>query len=57
MDITGAKTLKKRLDPNSEDEARGLSADGPEDALPVYRWLGISPPSSEASREPEARST
>jgi hypothetical protein len=52
MDIAGAETLKRRLDPTSADEVPSPSADVPEDALPVYRWLGISPPSSEPSRKP-----
>ena len=47
MDIAGAKKRKGRLDPTSADE------DVPEGALPVYDWLGINPPLSEASREPE----
>lgn len=54
MDIAGARTLKGRLDSSSTDEARGLSADVPQDALPVYQWLGISPRSSETSPEPQA---
>jgi len=54
MDIAGAKTLKGRLDPSGTDAAPGPSADVPQDALPVYQWLGITPGSSETSREPDA---
>ncbi len=54
MDVAGAKTLNERLDSSSANEAPGSSADVPEDALPLYRWLGISPP--EADKESEARS-
>jgi hypothetical protein len=61
MDIAGAKSLKRRLNASSADKAPP-SADVPEDALPVYQWLGISAPSSQTSREaeveePEAPST
>ena len=42
MDIAGAKALKDRLGPNRTDEALPASADVPEDAPPVYRWVGVS---------------
>ena len=50
MDINGAKALKKRLGPNGTDEAPPASADVPEDAPPVYRWLGVgqAPPDTPA---------
>jgi hypothetical protein len=52
MDIAGAETLKGRLDAGSADDVPNPSVDIPEDALPVYRWLGISPPSPETARKP-----
>ncbi len=42
MDINGAKALKVRLGPNAADVPRPASADVPEGAPPVYRWLGVS---------------
>jgi hypothetical protein len=42
LDIAGAKALKKRLGPNGASEAAPASVDVPEDAPPVYHWLGIS---------------
>lgn len=50
MDINGAKALKERLGPNGETEPRPALAevDLPEDAPPVYQWLGLN------RRQPEA---
>ena len=42
MDIAGAKALKHRLGPNGADEAPPVTADVPEDAPPVYHWVGVS---------------
>jgi len=44
MDINGAKALKKRLEENGANEASPASADVdvPEDAPPVYHWLGVA---------------
>jgi hypothetical protein len=42
MDIAGAKALKKRLGPNGPDDSPAVSADVPEDAPPVYHWVGVS---------------
>ncbi len=43
MDIAGAKALKQRLGLNGADEARpaAVDVDIPEDAPPVYHWLGV----------------
>ena len=41
MDIAGAKALKERLGHERTDEAPSASADVPEDAPPVYRWVGV----------------
>lgn len=43
MDINGAKALRDRLGSNGAGEAStsALDADVPEDAPPVYRWLGV----------------
>ena len=41
MDIKGAKALKDRLGPNGADELPPATADVPEDAPPVYHWLGV----------------
>jgi len=52
MDINGAKALKKRLEENGADEASSAPADVdvPEDAPPVYHWLGVA---GKAQREAE----
>jgi hypothetical protein len=44
MDINGAKALKKRLGLNGSVKAAPapVEVDIPEDAPPVYRWLGVS---------------
>jgi hypothetical protein len=44
MDINGAKALKQRLGAKGADEAPPASVDAhvPEDAPPVFHWLGIS---------------
>lgn len=43
MDIAGAKALKKRLGTNGTGEATPAPADVdiPEDAPPVFHWLGV----------------
>jgi hypothetical protein len=50
VDINGAKALKKRLAQNGADENLQTSADVhiAEDAPPVYHWLGVSQPATEA---------
>ena len=50
MDIKGAKALKERLSARGADEAPPVAADVdvPEDAPPVYQWLGVSRPTPEA---------
>ena len=49
MDINGAKALKKRLGLNGSAEASPAPVDVeiPEDAPPVYHWLGVSHAASE----------
>jgi hypothetical protein len=43
VDIAGAKALKERLAEKGADEAPPASAaDVPEDAPPVYHWLGVA---------------
>jgi hypothetical protein len=42
MDIAGAKALKERLGPQGRDEEPPVTADVPEDAPPVYHYLGVS---------------
>lgn len=51
MDINGAKALKKRLGAKGVDRAPAASpsADVPEDAPPVYHWLGVGQSEPEAS--------
>ena len=48
MDIKGAKALKQRLGESGGDNTPPVSADVPGDAPPVYRWTGVSKPTSEA---------
>jgi hypothetical protein len=50
VDINGAKALKERLGQDGADEAPRTSAevDIAEDAPPVYHWLGVSQPATEA---------
>ena len=50
MDIVGAKALKRRLGPNRADEAPPGSVDVPEDAPPVFHWVGIGPSAAELTR-------
>lgn len=49
MDINGAKALKERLGASGADEAAAAPADVvvPEDAPPVYHWVGVSQAPSE----------
>ncbi len=59
MDIAGAKALKRRLGLNGADDAPPVSADVPEDAPPVYHWVGVSnvparTPASDGDDEPAA---
>jgi hypothetical protein len=49
MDIAGAKALKRRLGPDLTDDSPSASVDVPEDAPPVFHWVGISNAPSEAS--------
>lgn len=42
MDIAGAKALKERLGHHSGDDAPTGSACVPEDAPPIYHYLGVS---------------
>jgi len=49
MDINGAKALKKRLGQIGTDEAPPVSANVPEDAPPVYHWLGVRQAAPETS--------
>jgi hypothetical protein len=42
MDIAGAKALKQRLGPKSADHVPPVPVDVPEDAPPLYQWLGLS---------------
>jgi hypothetical protein len=41
MDINGAKALKERLGRMGADHAPPVSVDVPEDAPPVFHWLGV----------------
>jgi hypothetical protein len=50
VDIVGAKALKRRLGPNRADEAPPGSVDVPEDAPPVFHWVGIGPSAAELTR-------
>lgn len=43
MDIAGAKALKERLGPNGDESPpRPTHVDLPEDAPPVYHYVGVS---------------
>lgn len=63
MDINGAKALRDRLGSNGAGEAStsALDADVPEDAPPVYRWLGVPHATKASGRNvedtPAAQST
>ena len=50
MDIAGAKALKDRLRSDEEVEPQPARADVdvPEGALPVFQWLGVTPPERQA---------
>lgn len=50
MDIAGAKALKQRLARNGAQEVPpvGTDVDIPEDAPPVYHWVGVSRSASPA---------
>jgi hypothetical protein len=50
MDIAGAKALKERLGPHRPDDASSGLVDVPEDAPPVYHYLGVGdvPPETPA---------
>jgi hypothetical protein len=50
MDIAGAKALKERLGHQSRDDASSGPVHVPEDAPPVYHYLGVS----ETPAEPRA---
>jgi hypothetical protein len=52
MDSAGAEALKIRLEARTADEAPRPSAEIPDDALPVYRWLGIRPPEDAPAGQP-----
>jgi hypothetical protein len=51
MDIAGAKALKERLGHNDKDAGPAPSADVPEDAPPIYHYVGVSeaPPEAPAT--------
>jgi hypothetical protein len=49
MDIAGAKALRKRLGSQGTDGAGSASVDVPEDAPPVFHWVGVSNAPSDAS--------
>lgn len=55
MDVNGAKALKRRLGLNGDVEPQPARADVdlPEDAPPVYQWLGVSPPPPKAAADDE----
>jgi hypothetical protein len=50
MDIAGAKALKERLrsDEDVEPQRARSEADVEVGVLPVFQWLGVSPPKSQA---------
>jgi hypothetical protein len=50
MDITGAKALKERLGTEHEVEPQPARAevDALHGALPVFQWLGVTPPARQA---------
>jgi hypothetical protein len=55
MDIAGARALKERLGEHGRDDAPVASVDVPEDAPPVYHYLGVGEtPLESAMPEEEA---
>jgi hypothetical protein len=48
LDIAGAKALKKRLGRAAEARPAAADVDIPEDAPPVYHWLGVKQAAPEA---------
>jgi hypothetical protein len=54
MDIAGAKALKERLGDQGWEDAPAASADVPEDAPPVYHYLGVSETAAPAEDAPPA---
>lgn len=57
MDIKGAKALKDRLGPNRADDTPPATADVPDDAPPVYHWLGVPQAAPDVEDDQEARGT
>jgi hypothetical protein len=55
MDIAGAKALKERLGHHGRDDAPAAPVDVPQDAPPIYHYLGVSetPPIESAAIHPE----
>ena len=49
MDIAGAKALKERLGHHCGHDAPAGSAYVPEDAPPIYHYLGVSEPPLEVA--------
>ena len=41
MDVNGAKALKERLEAKGANELPSAPVDVPDDASPVYHWLGV----------------
>jgi hypothetical protein len=55
MDIAGAKALKQRLGHDGREESPPVSVDVPEDAPPVYHYLGVeATPETSASASDDA---
>lgn len=55
MDINGAKALKERLGLTGGDEAPAapVDVDVPEDAPPVYHWVGVAQDSPHDAEDDE----
>lgn len=51
MDIIGAKALKDRLGPQGVDVPPPAAVEVPEEAPPVYRWVGVSWPGNSVPLE------
>ena len=51
MDVAGAKALKERLRSEDEVEPRPARAnvDAAAGALPVFHWLGVTPPEQDVT--------